>query len=184
MSGGSVGVKIDDDMGEFFQTRKGLRQGDPLCPVLFNVVADMLAVLVARAIGSEQIQGVVPHLVDEGLSILQYADDTILFIEDDIEQAKNLKLLLCVFGKRSGLKINFHKSELFCLGAARTRASVFMQILVVGKEPFPFKYLGIPMSQNRIDNKHWGHIEERIQKKLSSWKGKLLSSVGRLVLIN
>lgn len=60
-----------------------------------------------------------PHLVDDGLSILQYANDTIFFMENNIEQAKNMKLLLCVFEKLSGLKINFHQSELFCFGDAK-----------------------------------------------------------------
>ena len=61
---------------------------------------------------------VVPHLVDDELSILQYADDTIIFMENDLEQAKNMKRLLCAFEQLSGLKINFHNSELFCYGAA------------------------------------------------------------------
>ena len=43
--------------------------------------------------------------VVNGLSIFQYADDTILFLDHDIEQAKNLKLLLSVFQQMSGLKI-------------------------------------------------------------------------------
>jgi len=58
-------------------------------------------------------------LVDDGLSILQYADDTVLFLEDNLEEAKNLKLVLGAFEKLAGLKINFHKSELFCFGAAK-----------------------------------------------------------------
>jgi hypothetical protein len=94
---GHVGIKINDQVGENFVTKKGLHQGDPLSPILFNVVADMLAVLIKRAKQNGQIQGVVPHLVDDGLSILQYADDTIIFMEDDMEKAKNLKLLLCTF---------------------------------------------------------------------------------------
>jgi hypothetical protein len=57
-------------------------------------------------------------LVDRGLSILQYTDDTILFMENNLEEAKNLKLVLCAFEKLSGLKINFHKSEVFCFGEA------------------------------------------------------------------
>jgi hypothetical protein len=61
----------------------------------------------------QSIKGVMPHLVDGGLSILQYADDTILFLEDDIEQARNLKLVSCAFESLAGLKINFHKGELF-----------------------------------------------------------------------
>jgi hypothetical protein len=39
----------------------------------------MLAILIKRAKDDGQISGVVPHLVDDGLSILQYADDTIIF---------------------------------------------------------------------------------------------------------
>ena len=48
----------------------------------------------------------------------------------------------------------------------------------------PFKYLGIPMNHKRLNNKYWKMVEDRFQKKLSSWKGKLLSYGGRLVLIN
>jgi hypothetical protein len=36
---------------------------------------------------------VVPHLVAGGLSIFQYADDTILFMEHDLDKARNLKLI-------------------------------------------------------------------------------------------
>jgi hypothetical protein len=60
----------------------------------------------------------IPHLVDGGVSILQYADDTIIFMEHDTEKAVNMKLILCIFEQLSGLKINFHKSELFCFGQA------------------------------------------------------------------
>jgi hypothetical protein len=77
--GGSVGIKVNNDTGHYFQTRKRLRQGDPLLPMLFNVVADMLAILIARAKEDGQVGGLIPHLVDGGVSILQYADDTILF---------------------------------------------------------------------------------------------------------
>jgi hypothetical protein len=45
---GSVGVQVNDDLGHFFQTKKGLRQGDPLSPIL-NLVADMLTVLIERS---------------------------------------------------------------------------------------------------------------------------------------
>jgi hypothetical protein len=47
--GGSVGIKVNDDIGHYFKTRKCLRQGDPLSPMLFNIAADMLAILIARA---------------------------------------------------------------------------------------------------------------------------------------
>ena len=119
VTGGSVGIKVNDDVGPYFQTKRGLRQGDPMSPILFNIMADMLTLLIKRAKANDQIRGVIPHLVEDGLSILQYADDTIIFIDHDLEQAKNLKLLLCAFEQLSGLKINFHKSEIFCFGAAK-----------------------------------------------------------------
>jgi hypothetical protein len=48
----------------------------------------------SRAKDDGQIIGLVPHLVDGGLSILQYADDTVLFMEHNMDQAKNMKLLV------------------------------------------------------------------------------------------
>jgi hypothetical protein len=46
---GSVGIRVNNDIGHYFQTKKGLCQGDPLSPILFNLVADMLAILIKRA---------------------------------------------------------------------------------------------------------------------------------------
>jgi hypothetical protein len=118
MSGGSVAIKVNDDVGKYFQTLKGLRQGDPLSPMLFNIVVDMLAIMIERAKNNGLIEGVIPHFVDGVLSILQYTDDTILFMEHDLEKAQNLKLILLAFKQLSGLKINFHKSDFFCFGEA------------------------------------------------------------------
>ena len=49
--------------------KKGLRQGDHLSPLLFNLVEDMLNLLISRTKEDGQITGLVP-LVDGGLSIL------------------------------------------------------------------------------------------------------------------
>ena len=54
-----------------------------------------------------------------GVFIFKYADDTILFFEHDPEKAVNMKLILSLFEQLSGLKINFHKSEIFCFGKAK-----------------------------------------------------------------
>jgi hypothetical protein len=69
----------------------------------------MLVIVIKRVNAEGHIEGVIPHLVDDGLSILQYVDDTILFMEHDLEKARNMKLLLSDFQELSGLKINFHK---------------------------------------------------------------------------
>lgn len=44
--GASVGVKLNDEIGHYFQTRMGLRPAGPLSPIIFNLVADMLAMLI------------------------------------------------------------------------------------------------------------------------------------------
>jgi hypothetical protein len=78
MEGGHMGIKINDQVSPNFQMRKRVRQGDPLFPIIFNIVVDMLAILVNKAKVEGQISGVIPQILDDGLSILQYADDTIL----------------------------------------------------------------------------------------------------------
>jgi len=128
VSRGSVGIKINDDVGKFFQTKKGLRQGDPLLPLLFNLVADMLAIMMPRAKQYGQVSGLIPHLIDDGTSILQYADDTIIFLEHSFEEAKTMKLVLTTFEQLSGLKINYHKSELFCFGEATAAQQEYVNI--------------------------------------------------------
>ncbi|WVZ96211.1 hypothetical protein U9M48_041878, partial [Paspalum notatum var. saurae] len=142
---------------------QGGNVGDPLSPILFNIVADMLA---------------------GGLSILQYANDTVIFIDHDLKKARNMKALLCMFEKISGLKINFHKSEIFCFGQAKECESIYSCLFGCRPGSFPFRYLGIPMHHRKLRNSDWAHIEERFEKRLIGWKGKLLSVGGRLVLIN
>jgi hypothetical protein len=53
---GSVGIRVNN-----FQTRKGLRHEDPLSPILFNIIVDMLAVLIARAKEDGQVDGLIPY---------------------------------------------------------------------------------------------------------------------------
>jgi retron-type reverse transcriptase len=117
--GGNVNIKINDQLGSYSQTRKGLRQGDPMSPILFNIMADMLSILIARANEAGQVEGVIPHLIQDGLSILQYADDTVIFMSHDVTKVINMKLILSTFEQLSGLKINFHKSKIFCFDKAK-----------------------------------------------------------------
>jgi hypothetical protein len=144
IQGGSVGVKVNDDICHYFQTNKGLRQGDPLSPILFKIIVDMLSILIERAKEDGQVGGLIPHLVDGGLSILQYADDTILFLEHDLNKVVNMKLILCLFEELSGLKINFHKSEIF-FGKAKEEEDQYKQIFGCDAGQLPFRYLGIPI---------------------------------------
>lgn len=66
-----------------------MRQGYPLSPFLFNIVANCLA----RMINCAQNKGLVPHLIENGIAILQYADDTIMCLKHDLNGPRNTKLL-------------------------------------------------------------------------------------------
>jgi hypothetical protein len=97
----------------------------------------MLVILIKRAKAEGQIDWMVPHLVDDGLSILQYADDTLIFVGHDLEKSKNLKLLLCAFEQLSGLKINFHKSKIFLFWTSKGDVAVLSSLwLPCGVFPF------------------------------------------------
>jgi hypothetical protein len=63
----------------------------------------------------------VPHLILGGITHLQYADDTIIMIQDGDEQLANLKFILMCFEDMSGLKINYHKSEVIVMGRSPER---------------------------------------------------------------
>jgi len=135
VSKGSVGIIVNDEIGRYFHTRKGLRRGN-WSPILFNLVADILVILVSRAKNNGQFKALVPNLVDEGLSISQCADDTILFMNSDIEGASNLKLVLskaCLASKPISTRANC-----FALVRLRIRARSLWSSLVTRRATFPF----------------------------------------------
>ena len=104
--------------------------------------------------------------------------------QESLPDSAFMKLLLTMFEQLSGLKINFHKSELFCFGAAKEVQQDYMNIFGCNVGEAPFTYLGIPLHYKWISNKDWKVIEDRFERKLSTWKSKLLSYGGSHTLIN
>ena len=95
-----------------------------------------------------------------------------------------MKLILCIFEQLSGLKINFHKSEIFCFGKAKELEEQYKQFFGCEAGSLPFRYLGVPIHYRKLLNKDWNPVENRFERKLGCWQGKLLSYGDRLVLIN
>ena len=108
----------------------------------------------------------------------------IIFMEHDLEKARNMKLVLCLFEQLTELQINFHKSELFCFERANEEHEAYKQLFECELGALLFTYLGIPLHHRKLTNREWKCIEDRFEKKLSCWKGKLMSCGGRLILIN
>jgi hypothetical protein len=70
VSGGRVGIKVNGELVNFFKTYKGVKQGDPLSPLLFNLVVDALETMLERTKLVGLIKGLVPDLEEGGPSHL------------------------------------------------------------------------------------------------------------------
>ena len=81
-----------------------------------------------KAARQNLISGLMPQVVDGGIISLQYADDTLFFLENKLEKANNLKWLLICFEQMSGMKINFDKSDLLTIGLEENEANCFAKI--------------------------------------------------------
>jgi hypothetical protein len=79
-------------------------------------MSDAVATMFENVILTEQIRGLVPNLIEGGITHLQCADDTMIFLNHDDQYIINTKFLLYCFEGMSGLKINYDKSEVFALG--------------------------------------------------------------------
>lgn len=106
VSGGTVSVRLNGITGHYIKSFKGVRQGDPLSPILFNFVADCLTRMIHQAQANGLITGLVAHIIPHGVVVLQYADDTIVCLKHEVAGARNLKLLLYLYEMMAGLKIN------------------------------------------------------------------------------
>jgi hypothetical protein len=109
---GTLCAKINDKKGKDFGSHRGVRQGDPFSPFLFNVAAKGLEKMIHKAQEAGLIVGLLPHLIEKGVAILQYADDTILLIQEELTQVTHIKLILYMFEAMSGLKTTFDKCEI------------------------------------------------------------------------
>jgi hypothetical protein len=130
------------------------------------------------------IAGLIPHIIENGCAYLQYADDTILLLQDNLEFARNLKFILIFFEKMCGLKINFQKSEVYCFGHANNNKDAYAEIFTCPIKNFPMSYLGVPIDHKTLSISQWAKTEEKFEKKLRVWQGRYLSLGGRLTLIN
>ena len=143
-------MKLNNTESSFFTTGKGLRQGDPLSPLLFNIVVDALTRMLAKVANHQLISVRCPEVCPGGIICLQYADDTILFFDNNLEHANNLKIVLCCFEQVSGMRINYNKSELIPINLEEEELTPFITSLGYSQGNFPIKYLGIPLHFEKL----------------------------------
>jgi hypothetical protein len=145
IKGGSACVNRNGENGPYFRTYKGLRQGDPLSSLVFNLVADALDHMLTKAKEKGHIKGVVPNFIPMGMTHLQYADDIVVMVGCDKDFIRNLKFLLYCFEWMSGLCINYHKSEVVTFGVDEDSKTMIANALNCNKGGLPMKYLDFPL---------------------------------------
>lgn len=167
----------------FFITGKGLRQGDPISPLLFNLVMDIFSKMLTKGSQAGLIRGLCPELVRGGVMCLQYADDTLLFLENDTRVALNLKWILTCFEQISGMRINYHKSALVPINLNVDDLNPFVEIFQCMVGDFPIKYLGVPLHFDKLSREDLQELIDKILARIVGWRGKLLSYLGKITLI-
>jgi hypothetical protein len=143
VSGGQTAINVNGEIGPYFRNARGVRQGDPLSPILFDFMVDALAAMISRARSAGHIRGVVSQLIPGGVSHLQYADDTMILLDPCDEGISNLKLILLCFEDLSGLKINLSKSEAVVVGRPTAEKVRIGHLLNCKLVDFPITYLGL-----------------------------------------
>jgi hypothetical protein len=96
----------------------------------------------------------------------------------------NLKFILLCFELLSGMKINFHKSEVIVMGCDSEEQARVARLLNCKQGRFPFTYLGFTMSNNKLTIADMEPLVVAVAKRAAPWQGRFMSSAARLTLVN
>jgi hypothetical protein len=172
-------VMVNGCPGPWITCKRRLRQGDPISPYLFILVADVLQVLIRN---ESQIRH--PVVDDVGCPVLQYADDTLLLVRGEITDVQALKTILDQFAAATGLKINFTKSTAVPIFMEEEAVNECISALGCRREGFPQTYLGLPLSNNKLRLTAFAPQIAKTDKYLSGWQASILNHMGRATLVN
>ncbi|KAF3773969.1 reverse transcriptase-like protein [Nymphaea thermarum] len=168
-------------VGDFFSLEHGLRQGCPLSPLLFNLVAESFSALFHHA---TVVGFITPHSLPhlQTFSTLQYADDFLLFGCASRQQIVRTWLILRVFELISGLSINSAKCHLSLIHADPATVLLAEACFGCKATSLPMDYLGLQITLSPPAPSFWNGVEQKLTDRLQCWQGKLLSLPGRITL--
>lgn len=117
------------------------------------------------------------------ISHLFFPDDILLLCKATNAQVNLVTETLHDFCKASGLKVNYSKSRAMCSRhVPRIRKEELARISSINIVNDLGTYLGFPLVIGRVTKNTYDIIVEKIQRRLASWKGKLLNRAGKLCL--
>jgi hypothetical protein len=129
--GGSISIRLNDEINPYFSLGKGLTQGDHLSPLLFNFVADVFTRMLMKAAKKFHFLEFMSSVYPEGVISLQYADDTLLFLNHGCQEASHVKWLMIYYEQISGMKINYNKSNLIPVNLDEDETPIWKKKIVV-----------------------------------------------------
>jgi hypothetical protein len=120
---------------------------------------------------------------DDDFPILQYADDTLFFMQGDVNQLQHLKDILHSFAESTGLRVNFEKSFMVPINISKDRLNILVTTLGCSKQSLPFTYLGLPLSITKPLVAHFWPLVSKCERRLVNFSS-FLTEAGRLQLTN
>ena len=161
----------------------GVRQGDPLSPLLFCLAEDVLSRSITKLVNEEKIRLTKGTRSMQPPSHTLYADDIMLFCQGNSESIKSISDLLKRYSLASGQHVNLAKSIIYIGAMTNQRQQSIANILGFCIGVLPFIYLGVPMFKGKPKAIHFQHIADRVRVKLAAWKASLLSIAGRVLMV-
>ncbi|GAU40243.1 hypothetical protein TSUD_219530 [Trifolium subterraneum] len=163
---------------------RGLRQGDPLSPYLFILVAEGLTSLINKAVAQGDLHGVKICRGAPMVSHLLFADDCFLFCRANLSESQKLMEVLKTYENASGQEINLSKSEVFfSRNISKEAQKDLPRLMGVRHVLGTGTYLGLPSLVGRSKKNTFAYIKDRIWKKINSWRSRPMAKAGKEVMI-
>ncbi|XP_042495078.1 uncharacterized protein LOC122074317 [Macadamia integrifolia] len=181
----STKISVLDNGGPqgFFGVERGLRQGDPISPMLFIIAEEVLSRGLSRLVQSKMIQSIQGPRGTPTPGHILFADDIFIFSNANLRYVRNLKDFLMNYQEFFGQCINLEKSKLFLGKVAPDRRQTISETLEIPICSFPTRYLGVKIFKGRVKKEALMPVMDRVKGHLAGWKGKLLSMAARIELV-
>jgi hypothetical protein len=183
ISTATTSVLLNGVPGKLLACKRGVRQRDPMSPILFVMTTELLQCIINKAHHMGLIQMHIPSRGITNFPIIQYADDTILIMQASQRELLCLKAILKTFAQSIGLRVNYAKSCMVPLNMTEEKAELMTGFLGCKLQGMPFTYLGLPMGTTKPRVEHFAPLMNRVERQLTSISN-MLTYVGKLQLVN